>query len=144
MHVMIDLDAIARVIALIGGPFLFVLWVLVSRKLVGFLLVLAGEVTLVVVVLGEHQPVQMIGAVLAAGLIAALLIVGTIVARARARRFRFAHTTPAQLRAAALAERNTPEISAHWPAHRSSGRTPGDAITVGQRTHAKRRTLVRR
>lgn len=143
MHLMIDLDAIARVIALIGGVFLFVLWVLVSRNLVGFFLVLAGEVMLVVVALGEHQPVQMIGAVLAAGLIAALLIVGTIMARARARRFRVAHTTPAQQRAVALAEQRAPEISVHRPARRSSRRAPGDVVTVGARTPAKRRDRAR-
>src|SRR5437660_292207 len=82
MTILIDLNAVANVAALFGCAGLLVFWLIVSRKLVGFLFILAGWVTIIVAVRSDHTLVHLAGILTAAVVIAGLIIAGWVTIKA--------------------------------------------------------------
>jgi hypothetical protein len=83
---MINFNALTHDVAWIGCAFLFVWWLLVSRKWTGFLLTVTGWVVILVVVYSDHKPAHMAGLLVCAALIMGLLLAGSAVVMARKRR----------------------------------------------------------
>jgi membrane-bound ClpP family serine protease len=130
MILTIDFNAIATFLAYVGIVFLFLLWLIISRKLVGLLLVLAGSVTLLVVVRSDHNPTHLAGILTAAAIIASLVIVGWMMIAVRIARRSMHVNRPSrsareamQAKMVATAERQAAEISAARPAHKRPSRT---------------------
>ena len=146
MALTIDFNAIGSFLAYVGIAFLFVLWLIISRKLVGLLFVLAGSVTLMVVVRSDHTPTHLASILTAAVVIASLALAGWMMVAARRARRRIHVNRPSrstrEAKQVAMAERQAVEISAARPARKRPSQTraqPRSSYVVNpSRKHSRR------
>jgi hypothetical protein len=81
----IDLVTLANLVALSGCTFLLVFWIVVSRKMMGFLYTVAGCIIILVAMRSDHQVIHLMGMVIAALVILGLLVAGNAALAARRR-----------------------------------------------------------
>jgi uncharacterized membrane protein YccC len=128
-----DLTSMPDVVSLLGIAFLFIFWLIVSRKLYGLLLVLVGALTINLLLHSDHSLPQMIGVLALGAFLTGCMVALYGLLSTRSLRRRYPMRQPVMPRPV---ERLTTEVHTPKPVRQASSRRQGRYVVNKGKTRA--------